>query len=663
MSFERKIMLGAAYYPEDWDESEQENDIAMMLKAGITTVRIGEFAWSKMEPQEGKFDFVWMHKVIDKLYEAGISVVLGTPTATPPIWLEEKDPDMMNESITGVKMLHGARRNICSNNPTYLEHCRIITEKMGEEFGKDKNVIGWQIDNEIVYSSGSCCCGHCREKFKEYLKNRYGTIENLNKSWNLNLFSQNYSDFSQVQIPLIGWQNPHILFEWDMFTQQTLISFAHIQAGILRKYTDKPIGTDMMPIFTVDHEQMTSKLDIVQYNHYNDETNLKNEIFWFDYMRGLKNKPFWNTETSTCWNGAVATAGDIRPEGFCRANSWLPVILGGEANMYWLFRQHSAGHEVMHGAVLYPSGRPMHIFDEVKEVSQGFASASEFLTKTEVETDVAFMVSTVNATLMKHQPVFSSKTLSSYTKRIADIYEKISRYGIRTDVIGSGKELDRYKVLFTSFMMTLEEQNVGERIKEWVKGGGIWVCGPLCDIRNAIGTHYISAETGMHEEMTGAFLAYQIPDASHKISLVCDEDGEEFSGNEWLQLYDITQDSKSIVSAKAGYSSLIGKSVVFEKQYGNGKIIVLGTIPSAGDMEKLLDTALENSDTPRIKYDGDVVAAFRRGEGKSGIAVLEYGGKNGSVTLPTTMRDIISGNIYSGEISIEPYTVLILEEI
>ena len=663
MDSKTKIMLGSAYYPEDWAESEQEKDIAMMLKAGIHTVRIGEFAWSKMEPSEGNFDFDWMHKIVDKLYDVSISVVLGTPTATPPIWLEEKDPDMMTENITGVKMLHGARRNICSNNPTYLKHCKKITEKMAEEFGNDKNVIGWQIDNEIIYSSGSCCCRHCRSKFKKYLENKYTTIENLNKSWNLNLFSQNYSDFSQVQIPLIGWQNPHIQFEWEMFTQNSLISFAHFQAEILRKYTDKPIGTDMMPIYNVDHEQMTSKLDIVQYNHYNDETNLKNEIFWFDYMRGLKNKPFWNTETSTCWNGSVATMGDIRPEGFCRANSWFPVVLGAEANMYWLWRQHSAGHEVMHGAVLYPSGRPMHIFGEVQEVSKGFEKCSEFLSATEVETDIAFMVSTTNANLMRFQPIFTSKSLSDYNKRVLDIYQKITGFGVRADVIGATKPLDRYNVLFTPFMMTLEEQNVGKRIKEWVANGGTWVCGPLCDIRNSIGAHYTESETGIHEDMTGATLSYQVPDATHKISLQYDADAAEFLGHEWLQLYDIDADAKSIVSVKEGYSSLVGKSVVFEKKYGKGKIVVLGTIPSKEDMVKLLEDILDNSNTKRVKTTGDVIAAVRKGNDINGIALLEYGGKTATVVLEKQMRDIISGNIYSGETVIEPYGVMILEEI
>lgn len=663
MSFEKKLILGAAYYPEDWDESEQEKDISMMKKAGINTVRIGEFAWSKTEPVEGCFDFEWLHKIIDKLYNSGIAVILGTPTATPPIWLEEKDPDMMVESVTGVKMLHGARRNICSNNPTYLEHCKIIVEKLGEEFGKDKNVIGWQVDNEIIYSSGSCCCGHCRSKFTEYLKTKYKTVENLNKAWNLNLFSQNYNDFSQVQIPLIGWQNPHIQFEWDMFTQKSLITFAHMQADILHRFTSMPIGTDMMPIYSVDHEKMTSEFDVVQYNHYNDETNLKNEIFWFDYMRGLKDRPFWNTETSTCWNGAVSAIGDIRPEGFCRANSWMPIVLGGEANLYWLWRQHSAGHEVMHGAVLYPSGRPMHIFDEVRDVSNGFDKCSEFLLNTRVDTDVAFMVSAVNAALMKFQPIFTSATLSDYNKRVLDFYKKITDGGVRADVIGAGKKLDNYRVLFTPYMLTLEEQNVGERIRDWVANGGTWVCGPLCDLRNEIGAHYTETETGFHEKITESFLAYQVPDSSHKTTLEYDNGDGEFSALEWLQLYDISDDSESLVSVKAGYSALIGKSAVFEKKYGKGRIIVLGTIPSKTDFEKLSLRIFEKSKTKPVRVEGEIVVSRRSGNGLNGIALLEYGGKEAVAYLEKPMKDIITGNVFFGKISVEPYGVMVLEEI
>ena len=145
--------LGVAYYPEDWDESEIDKDIAKMKQAGINAARVAEFAWRKMEPKEGRYEFGWLHKVVDKLGEAGIAVILGTPTATPPRWFTLKHPESLREFEPGKRTEHGGRRHCCSNNPAYREASAKITEAMAKEFADDPNVIGWQCDNEI-YGEG-----------------------------------------------------------------------------------------------------------------------------------------------------------------------------------------------------------------------------------------------------------------------------------------------------------------------------------------------------------------------------------------------------------------------------------------------------------------------------------------------------------------------------
>ena len=194
-------MLGAAYYPEDWNESEQTHDIAWMKKAGLKAVRIGEFAWSCMEPKEGEFRFDWLRRVMDRLYEAGIDVVLGTPSATPPIWLEEKDPSMNRLDADGHQETHGGRRHCCSNNPVYVKYSLRIAEEMAKELGHHPALIGWQIDNEISIKNGGCYCDSCRKEFYRYLEGKYGTVENLNARWNLTPFSQAYERFDQIPLP------------------------------------------------------------------------------------------------------------------------------------------------------------------------------------------------------------------------------------------------------------------------------------------------------------------------------------------------------------------------------------------------------------------------------------------------------------------------------
>ena len=663
----RRPMLGAAYYPETWDESEQAHDIAMMQKAGINVVRMGEFAWHDMEPREGEFRFDWLHRVIHRLEAADIRVILGTPSACPPIWLEEKHPEMRLIDDIDQRHQHGGRRHCCSNDPNYLRYSLRVAEELVKEFGHHPNVIGWQIDNEIAAFEYGCYCPNCVRAFEEHLRSRYGTIGELNRQWDLHLFSQAYDDFSQVPQPRPHtWHSPHLWFEWNTIHAQSHIRFIKAQANILHKYTDRPVGTDMMPVFNQDYGKMNAFLDVVQYNHYDDEHSLKRELFWFDYMRPIKEAPFWVTETSTCWNGATSTPSDLRPEGFCRANSWLPIVLGAEANMYWLWRQHWAGHELMHGAVLYASGRPMHIFGEVQELARGYDKCSEFLTATRVDTDFAMIASTTTDYLMKQQPVVwedgSHQWETAYTKRLQRIYDAIADTGIRPDVLTPMGSFQKHRILFTPYLMTLEEEDLPERITRWVEQGGIWIAGPMTDIRNGIGAHYRDRETGILEKLTGATLVQQIPDSSHRTGCAW-ADGSRFTANKWLQLFDVPQDAKVLATVTSGYSALVGKALVFRKQVGKGQIWVLGTEPSQEDLQRLLELVVQEAHSRQPRVTGKVAAAYRTGSALRGLCAQEYGGEGGTLQLCAPHTDLLTGQTLSGTVSLEPWQTLILQEV
>lgn len=662
----KKPMLGAAYYPEDWPEDQLEPDIAAMKRAGITVVRIGEFAWSRMEPKQGQFDFSWMRRIIDRLQQENIGVILGTPSATPPIWLENLDPEMRLLDDMNLRHDHGGRRHCCSNNPTYVKYSLRIAQEMVKEFADHPNVIGWQLDNEIAAFDFGCFCPHCIEGFRAHLKRRYGTIENLNKRWNCTIFSQEYENFSQIPQPKPHtWHNPHLKFEWATFHAESHIRFLKQQAEILHRYTAAPVGTDMMPVFNEDYEKMNAFLDVVQYNHYDDEGSLWRENFWFDFMRGLKDRPFWVTETSTCWNGSTSTPSNIRREGFCRANSWLPITLGAEANMYWLWRQHHAGHELMHGAVLHSSGRPMHIFGEVRQIAEEYEKSADFLSATHIQTGTAMMVSSTSDYLMKQQEIVwepdSHQWETAYTKRLYMIHTPMVKMGIRPDVIPVGKDLSRYKLLITPFLITLEEGDLARRIKDWVQGGGTWIAGPMCDIRNDIGAHYIDRETGILEALTQSELCYQVPDSEHRIALSWSDD-TPLSAERWLQLFDVPDNADVLATVRGGYSSLVGKSVIFRTKVGKGNVIVLGTIPSPADCEKLFRYALELSGAEHLTIEGSVAAAKRVGDGIEGITATEYGGGDGALLIDGTYTDLLSGKTYCERISLSPYQTVVLKK-
>ena len=651
------IYFGAAYYPEAWPESERAHDIKMMKEAGMNVMRFAEFAWHKMEPRPGEYDFKWLHEVIDDLAANGIKSVLGTPTATPPRWFLKAHPDAAKLYADGWRHPHGGRRHCCSNNPAYLEECDRIVEAMAKEFGDDPNVIAWQLDNEI-YSFSPCTCPVCEEKFHRYLEEKYGTIDALNEAWNLELFSQAYDSFDEIPMPVKGWQSPHLKQEWKAFHYRSDIRFIHRQKEILAKYVNVPIGTDQMPLNGMGYEEMTEKLDLVMFNHYNTEENLPGLPFWFDHLRTLKAHPFWNTETATGWNGSESCVQVMKPEGFCRVNSWLPVALGGEANLYWLWRQHWAGHELIHGSVINASGRPLPMFDEVQQVSREFSAATDFLRETKVDTPVALHFTSLGWQMMGIQPVV--KDVKYETELRERFYLPLSDLGLRPDLIGARKDLSQYKVLFTPMLMTLEDGDLADRIEEWVIHGGTWVVGPNTDVRTAIGTHYRDRAMGRLEHMTGSKLIGVMPDSGKYVRSKW-SDGEDFGANIWQEVFEPSEMGETLVSVTEGYKSMQGGALLQKIHYGKGTIYLLGSYPARADMEKLIRLVCSDVGITLPEVSGHVIAVPRKGENREGLILLETGNQPASYTLEKPMTDILTGKTYEGTVSLNPYDVLVLE--
>lgn len=653
--------LGAAYYPEDWPLEQIDEDIALMKAAGLNAMRVGEFAWSRMEPQEGRYDFAWLHLVVDKLHAAGLGVILCTPTATPPVWLSEKHPDILYQLEGGRRRQHGARAHFCPNSPVYREHCARIVTRLAEEFGRHPAVIGWQIDNEVSpvgIGARSCQCPACMAKFRQAMERRYGTIDALNAAWGTDLWSQTYQSFAQLPTPdTSAWHHPSLLAAWTEFASDSYCDYVGRQADILHRFTSAPVGTDMMPYDAVDYGPMHRALDIVQFNHYNSAENLWQAAFWFDFIRPQKPRPFWNTETQTCWNGSV-TANGYREPGFCRVNSWLPIALGGEANLYWLWRQHWSGQELMHGAVVASTGRPLHIFAEVQEIAAGFRAAAEFLNATRpASTPLALTYSQLAARIFWHQSVVKDFHYPSAV--IQRVYHPLIQAQLRPDVAHPMADLAKYRMIVSPFLVTLDEENLRARLQQWVEAGGTWVVGPMADIRNEHAVKYTHAPYGNLEDWAGVYCKYEIPGDPRDFALRWN-DGREAEGSIWYDGLEL-RGAEALATYTEG--PLAGLAAVARKAMGKGQVILLGTLPRPRELQALvLSIGKEVGIAPVATASENVLVVPREGDAGRGWAVLELENRPGRLTLPRRMRDLLTGTEHEGEMDVPPYTVMVLEE-
>ncbi len=650
-----KLYLGSDYYPEDWDATEIDNDILKMKEVGFNVVRIAEFSWAKMEPADGVYDFTWLHNVVDKLNENGISVIMGTPSATPPNWLYNKYPDMAVINPSGTVTSHGGRRHCCSSNPNYIRESLRIVEKLAQEFGKDENVIGWQIDNEI-YPNKPCICEHCKTNYHNWLKNKYGSVEEVNKQWNLNLFSQKYDRIEDIPFPINGWHNPHIKLEWQLVQANNHVKFVHAQAEVIRKYSKKPIGTDTMPFNSFNYRDLNGKLDVAMFNHYSQPDYMPTMTFWLDYMRNFSKIPYWVTETQATWNGATSQGMYVFDDNFIHLNSWIAYMFGGEANLYWLWRTHWAGHELMHGAVLDSSGRFTHTKNELIKLSEDLKKSEDFLLNTKVESNVALTFQSLNWNIHLTQQI--NTQLKENENDVYDFYSLMLKEGVHPDVIDLCADIEKYKVIFSPFAYTLEEGNFEEKITKWVNNGGTWVVGPLSDIRTKIGTKYIHAPYGFLEKLTKAYQLYITPTDNGSFTCV-NELGEEVKCTKSFEIFE-DMGENNLITIKKGHSSMIGKPCALEIPIGKGKVIILGTLPEEKELRRIISKAVVENNGDKFEVSGSIVVVRREGENHKGLMVADILGVGGTLKFEGKMRDILTDEIHDGSITLKPFCSAIL---
>ncbi|MGC9349506.1 MAG: beta-galactosidase, partial [Anaerolineae bacterium] len=269
----QRFYYGATYYPEHWGPTEREDDAARMAEAGFNCVRMAEFAWDYLEPEEGHYRFDLFDKTIERLGEKGIKTILGTPTATPPRWLTAAHPEVLRMDADGVRMQHGSRQHACPSSDVFRLASRKITRAMADHFAASPHVIGWQTDNELNCHFSECHCPNCQAAFREYLKAKYrDDIDLLNRVWGNSFWALTYDDFSQIPTPKDGkpaHANPAQLLDYYRFISWNVARFQREQVVILREVNPDWFVTHNGTFSHIDYRGPFGKdLDFLSYDVY-----------------------------------------------------------------------------------------------------------------------------------------------------------------------------------------------------------------------------------------------------------------------------------------------------------------------------------------------------------------------------------------------------------
>jgi beta-galactosidase len=346
--------LGVCYYPEHWDESRWAEDAARMRSIGLSYVRIGEFAWSRLEPRPGVYDLEWLRRAIDVLHAADLRVVLGTPTATPPKWLVDAMPDMVALDAEGRPRKFGSRRHYCFSHEGYARECERIVERLARELGAHPGVAAWQTDNEYgchdTVESYSSAALHA---FRRWCAARYGSIEALDRAWGNVFWSMELQDFEAIELPnlTVTEANPSHRLDFRRFSSDQVVVFDRRQADIIRRHSPgRPILHNFMGSFTgFDHFALSAHLDAAAWDSYPLgylERSRRSEEFKSRYMRvgDPDYQAFHHDLYRACGRGRWQVM-EQQP-GAVNWAPWNPAPADGAVRL-WTFEAFAAGAEVV----------------------------------------------------------------------------------------------------------------------------------------------------------------------------------------------------------------------------------------------------------------------------------------------------------------------------
>lgn len=661
------IYFGADYYPEHWPEERWVEDAQLMSDAGFNVVRMAEFAWAKMEKLEGEFEFAWLDRAIEVLSSFGIKVVLGTPTASPPPWLMVKQEDLFLVESSGLRQTYGLRREYCPNHPLYLHYSKRIVQEMASHFQANPNVIGWQIDNEF---GDRCYCKICKEKFHDWLKNRYVNIDNLNNKWGTTFWSHIYTDWSQIQLPTtnVRSHNPGLALDYRRFMSDTYCNYQKFQIDIIRELCPNHFVTHNLMGFGYDqlnYYDNTADLDFVSWDNYlRMQWDMRSIIdpakaaLSHDTMRGLKKKNFWVMEQQSGGGGWENVAVTPKP-GELRLWTYQSIAHGADGILYFRWRTSRTGTEQYWQGILEHHGYSGRRYEEVLQVGKELQKIGRLIEGSQNRAKVAIMQSYDTRFAFQVQPNHPN---FKYEKHIQDIYTGFFHNNISVDIISEKESLNGYKVVIVPAMYILTEETV-KNLDEFAQSGGIVLFTPRTGVKDETNTVVNSKLPGLVAKMCGIEINEYVSmalDEKNQVKFVTPELNQEFISSTWA---DIITPLGATVIAYHTLGFFAKQPAATMNSWGNGKVIYLGVF---GDYDFHISIANMISKLTGIqsimKTPNGVEVVERWKENTRILFILNHLSETQGIVLESNLIDLITGNQLSEKVLLAPYDVLVLTD-
>ena len=599
------FLYGAAFYEEYMPQDRLEKDVALMEQAGINVVRVGESTWSVWEPEDGRFEFAWMDRIIERLARAHIRVIMGTPTYSIPPWMFKKHPEILVTRLDGRKATYGMRQNMDITNPDFLRYSERVIRKITEHYRDNRAVIGYQVDNETT--SNGTAGPNVQTGFVGYLREKFASVERLNQIWGLVYWGQSLHDWSEVP-PRDGILNPGWKLEWDRYQDSLTTRFLAWQAALVREQLrpDQFVTQDFGGATRADvNEYAISKsLDIAANNPYHVTQDLydgEGSSYGGDFARSLKRTNYLVTETNAQTIGWDSRTQFPPYDGQLRQDVYLMAATGANMVEYWHWHSLHYGQETYWKGVLSHDLEPGRAYAEVARTAHELQRIGSRIVNLQAAHPVALLYSNDSRRGTEYMPFLTTQPPSDmpwshpggYDVEMRRLYRALYRLNVGVDfVFPETADLSGYKVVVVPPLYIASDALL-TRLVDYARAGGHLVltlksgfCDEYSTVRSSMAPGPLREAAGFHyQEFSN--LAKPLPLKDDPFQA-----GAENTVTDWAEML-LLDTAKPLAYYDHPF---FGKyPAITQNRFGKGTVTYEGTVLSDGLQQKLLERVLEQA--------------------------------------------------------------------
>lgn len=617
MAADARIRYGADYNPEQWPQEVWDEDVRLMRDAHVTTATVGVFSWSRLEPSPGEYHFGWLDDVLERLHAGGVRVVLATATASPPAWFSQRYPDSLPVTQDGVRLAFGSRQHYSPSSPDYLRHALALVEQLASRYADHPALEMWHVNNEYGCQVSRSYDAHSAAAFRAWLERRYTGVEELNRAWGTEFWSQRYASFDEVGVPSAApaTRNPTQVLDFRRFSSDAMLALHRAEVEVIRRYSpDVPVTTNFMGFFEgVDYWAWAPYVDVVSDDAYPDPADPAAYVRLAaqrDLVRGLGGgRPWLLMEQAT---GAVnwRARNAPRPRGQHRAQSLQAVARGADGVLHFQWRQSESGAERFHSAMVPHAGPDSRVFRDVVALGEELAGLADMV-GTRVTAHVAIVLDWDSWWALE-QDALPARV--GYVERFLDWYAPFLRRGVTVDVVCAGADVVGYDLVVVPVQHVARRDHL-DALDDYVRGGGHLVVTYASAVVDEDLRVYLGGYLGPLRATLGVRVEELAPTAGPGgspgggLRLAGELAGE---ASLWQDVL-VVDDAEVVATFDDGYAA--GGAAITRREHGDGVAWYVGTQPCARVLDALVDRLLADTDVPAL-FPAPVegVEAVRRGD-------------------------------------------------